>query len=227
MDSPRDPFTGELRPGRYLLRSWANDVQPPTIKLLTKRIARGRHTLVARVTDAGSGVDPLSLAISYRNVLLGASDYDPASGLALFGMPIQAPTLQGPVQAATMIAYDYQETKNINVSGPDIMPNTAFLPVKINAVTGPALTWVVPETNACMPKTARLAVVASSTTKISAVQFFDGARKIGVKRKGVLDLYFVDWKNGKAKKGKHVLRAVVVAAGGKRASATRSVRVCR
>ncbi|MDX6492206.1 MAG: minor extracellular serine protease Vpr, partial [Gaiellaceae bacterium] len=227
VDSPRDPFTGQLMPGRYLLRSWANDVQPPTIKLLTKRIARGRHTLVARVTDNGSGVDPLSLAISYRNVLLGASDYDPVSGLALFGMPIQAPKLQGPVQAATMIAYDYQETKNINVTGPGIMPNTAFLPVKINAVTGPAVTWVVPDTNACVPKTARLAVVASSTTKISAVQFFDGARKIAVKRKGVLDLYFVDWKNGKAKKGKHVLRAVVVAAGGKRASATRSVRVCR
>jgi hypothetical protein len=29
------------------------------------------------------------------------------------------------------------------------------------------------------------------------------------------------------KKGKHVLRAVVVAARGKRASATRSVRVCK
>ena len=126
-----------------------------------------------------------------------------------------------------MIAYDYQETKNINVSGPDIVPNTAFLPVKIKAVTGPAVTWVVPDVNVCVPKTARLAVAASSTTKISAVQFFDGARKIGVKRKAVADLYFVDWKNAKAKKGKHVLRVIVVAAGGKRVSATRSVRVCR
>jgi minor extracellular serine protease Vpr len=227
VDSPRDPFTGQLRPGRYLLNSWVNDVKPPTIKLLTKRIARGRHTLVARVTDAGSGVDPLSLAISYRSVLLGASDYDPFSGLALFGMPTQAPTLRGPIQNATMIGYDYQETKNINVTGPDIMPNTAFVPVKINAVTGPAVTWVVPDANLCLPKTARLAVAASSTTKISAVQFFDGPRKIGVKRKGVADLYFVDWKNAKAKKGKHLLRAVVVAARGQRASATRSVRVCR
>ncbi|HEY8628367.1 MAG TPA: S8 family serine peptidase [Gaiellaceae bacterium] len=227
VDSPRDPFTGQLQPGRYLLNSWVNDVKPPTIKLLTKRIARGRHTLVARVTDAGSGVDPLSLAISYRNVLLGASDYDPFSGLALFGMPKQAPTLQGPIQKATMIAYDYQETKNINVSGPDIVPNTAFVPVKISAVAGAAVTWVVPDQNLCVPKTARLAVVASSTTKISAVQFFDGARKIGIKRNGLVDVYFVDWKNAKAKKGKHVLRAVVVAAGGKRASATRSVRVCR
>jgi subtilisin family serine protease len=227
VDSPRDPFTGQLRPGRYLLRSWLNDVKPPTIKLLTTRIARGRHTIVARVTDGGSGVDPLSLAISYRNVLLGASDYDPFSGLAIFGMPAQAPALQGPAQKATMIAYDYQETKNINVTGPDIMPNTQFKPVAIKAVVGPAVTWVVPGANQCVPKTARLAVAASSTTKISSVQFFDGKRRIGLKRKGLLDLYFVDWKNAKAKKGKHVLRAVVVAARGKRATATRTVRVCK
>ena len=149
------------------------------------------------------------------------------SGFTFVGMPTQAPTLQGPVQAATMIAYDYQETKNINVTGPDIMPNTAFVPVNIKAVTGPALTWVVPDTNVCVPKTARLAVAASSTTKISAVQFFDGKRKIGVKRKGLADLYFVDWKTAKAKKGKHLLRAVVLAAGAKRASATRAVRVCK
>ena len=55
---------GGCLPGRYTASSWSNDVKPPTIKLLTKRIARGRHTLIARVTDAGSGVDPLSLAIS-------------------------------------------------------------------------------------------------------------------------------------------------------------------
>jgi subtilisin family serine protease len=226
VDSPRDIFTGQLLPGRYLLNSWVNDVRPPKVRLLTKRIARGRHTIVARVTDAASGVDPLSMAVAYRNVLLGASDYDPFTGLVVFAMPKQAPALKGPVQKAVLVAGDYQETKNVNTSGPDPMPNTAFVPLKIRAVVGPAVTWIVPSANVCAPKTTRLAVAASSTTKISAVQFFDGGRRIGVDRKGDSDLFFVDWKTADAKKGKHVLRAVVIA-GGNRASAARPVRVCK
>jgi hypothetical protein len=135
--------------------------------------------------------------------------------------------LKGPVQKAVLIAGDYQETKNVNTSGPDIMPNTAFAPLKIRAVAGAAVTWIVPGTGQCVAKTVRLAVAASSTTAISSVQFFDGTRPIGVDRKGDSDLFFVDWKTARAKKGKHVLRAIVKAAGGKRAAATRLVRVCR
>ena len=63
VDSGSDPFTHRPLPGGYVLRSWVNDVRPPKIRLLTRRVATGRPTIVARVTDRGSGVDPLSLVI--------------------------------------------------------------------------------------------------------------------------------------------------------------------
>jgi minor extracellular serine protease Vpr len=226
VDSPRDPFTGALFTGRYLLRSWVNDVRPPKAKLLTTRVARGRPTLVARITDAGSGVDPFSLAINYNKVLLGAAAYDPFSGLAVFVMPTAAPKLTAKVTKGTLISGDFQETKNVNVTGDNIMPNTSFLPIRIRVVTGSAVTWIVPNANACVTRPARLAVAASSTRGISAVRFFDGKKRIGTVTKGVSGLYAIDWKTQKAKRGRHVLRAVVLS-GGRPVSAQRPVRVCR
>ncbi|MBA3364733.1 MAG: S8 family serine peptidase, partial [Actinobacteria bacterium] len=41
VDSGKDRFTGRSRPGRYLLRSWVNDVRPPVIRVLTTRVAAG------------------------------------------------------------------------------------------------------------------------------------------------------------------------------------------
>ena len=61
------------------------------IRLLTTRVAAGRSLIAARVTDAGAGVDPISLVIAYRQALVGAAAYDPVSGLALFPIPAAAP----------------------------------------------------------------------------------------------------------------------------------------
>src|SRR4051794_32534434 len=55
VDSRSDPFSGRPLPGRYLLRSWQNDLKPPLIRLLTHRVGAGRPTIVARVTDAKAG----------------------------------------------------------------------------------------------------------------------------------------------------------------------------
>ena len=52
VDSRTDPFSGRPLLGRYLLRSWQNDLKPPKIRLLTARVGAGRPTIVARVTDA-------------------------------------------------------------------------------------------------------------------------------------------------------------------------------
>ena len=41
--------------GRYTLRSWVNDVRPPTVRILTKALSSGRPTVVAKITDAKSG----------------------------------------------------------------------------------------------------------------------------------------------------------------------------
>ena len=94
VDSRADPFTNKPLKGTYILNSWTNDVTPPLVRLLTTRVSAGRPLLVAEVIDLGSGVDPLSLVVGYGNALVGASAYDPFTGLALFDLPTDAPKLK-------------------------------------------------------------------------------------------------------------------------------------
>jgi minor extracellular serine protease Vpr len=227
VDSSSDPFTHRPLPGAYVLRSWVNDVTPPKIRLLTRRVAAGRPTIVARVTDKGAGVDPLSLVIGYRGVLVGAVVYDPISGIALFPLPRAAPKIpKGRVRLAVSAA-DFQEAKNVDSVGDEILPNTSFQRVKVRAVAGPALTWVAPAENQCVGKTTGLVVVASSNKRLRSVRFYADGKQIGVDRKATADLYNGSWKRGSAPKGKHVLRAVAVDASGRTLAAARHVRVCR
>src|SRR5262249_5055170 len=71
VDSGSDPFTNQPLPGSYILRYWQNDLKPPTIQFLTTRVGAGRPALFAGVLEDKSGGDPLSLLISYRDVLVG------------------------------------------------------------------------------------------------------------------------------------------------------------
>jgi hypothetical protein len=59
------------------------------------------------------------------------------------------------------------------------------------------------------------------------VKFFDGKRLIAKRTRGVEGLFVADWKSGKAKRGRHVLRAVVTDRRGRHAQAQKIVRVCR
>ena len=228
VDSGADAFTHRSLPGRYVLRSWVNDVTPPSVRLLTRRVASGRPTLVARVADAGAGVDPLSLVISYRRILVGAALYDPASGVAIFPLPARARTIPLGRTRALVSASDFQEAKNVNSVGSDLMPNTAFKRVAIMGVRGPALTWVTPSANECVGgKTTGLLVVASSTRPVRSVRFLVDEKQVAVDHKGVADVFSATWRTGAAAKGKHVLRAVVTDADGRTLAASRSARVCR
>jgi Bacterial Ig domain len=227
VDSASDLFSGDPLPGRYTLRSWVNDVKPPTVKLLTTRVSTGRPTLAARVLDAGSGVDPLSLVIGYKRVLVGAAAYDPTSGLALFPLPAAAPKLTGRT-AATLEASDFQETKNVNTSGSEIMPNTAFEAVRIAAASRPEVSWLAPDPSAgCAKGKVRLIADASAPRRILSVRFYDGKRRIGTVRTGIDGLYVATWNTAKAKRGTHTLRAVATEKKGRTASARERVRVCR
>ena len=226
VDSGRDPFTGRSLGGRYLLNSWVDDVQPPLIGRVTTRVAAGHPLIVARTLDFGAGVDPLSLALSYKKVLVGAAAYDPFTGFALFPLPAGAPALKPGKTRALVIASDYQESKNVNTVGADIMPNTAYARVELTVVKGPAVTWILPEPG-CVGKRTRLVVAASATTKIREVRFLDSRSTIGVDRKGPGGIYAVDWKTKDAKRGEHRLHAVVVDRTGASATAARTVRVCR
>jgi len=226
VDSGRDVFTGRSLAGAYVLRSWVNDLTPPRFRLLTKRVTAGRPLLAARVTDLGSGVDPLSLVIEYRNnVLLGASLYDPSSGLALFGIPRTAPPVRHGLFKGAALAADNQESKNVDQIGANVLPNTTIKRVNIRGTSGPTVTWLLPLGTSCVKGSTSLAVAASAPGKIRTIRFFDGKRLIKTVRKGTIGLYTASWRTGAAKRGPHKLR-VVVQSRGRVLQARRNVRVC-
>jgi len=228
VDSGSDPFTGQQYPGRYLLKMWRNDVRPPTIRLVTTRVTSGRPLLVARVLDSQSGADPLSLVIGYRRVLVGAAAYDPVSGLVLFPLPRQAPTVRAGSMRALLVASDYQEAKNAVTVGSNPLPNTAFRSVAIHGVRGPAVSWLVPRSNPCVTgPLVRLAVAASSTVPLVSVHFFDGAKSIANVTKGPGGLYVTDWGVKAVPLGKHTLRATALDRKGHSFTAAHNVKVCR
>ena len=227
LDSGSDEYTGRSFAGTYVLRAWQNDVRPPRIRLITSRVAAGRSLIAARVTDAGAGVDPTSLVIAYRQALVGAAAYDPGSGLALFPIPRAAPPFRARRTPAIVLAADFQEAKNVDQAGENVLPNTRFQPTRVRVVRGPALTWLAPGSRACAARRQGLLVAASSTARIRSVRFYDGGRGIATVRRGVAGLYSATWRAGRAKKGRHALRAVVLDRRGRTFSARRVLRVCR
>jgi minor extracellular serine protease Vpr len=227
VDSGSDDFTHRSLPGTYVLRSWVNDVRPPRIRLLTKRVAAGRPTIVARVTDKGAGVDPLSLVVAYRGVLVGAVLFDPTTGIAVFPLPRQAAKIPKGHTRAVLSAADYQESKNVNSVGSDILPNTAFRQVGITGVSGPALTWVLPAENECVAQTTALVTVASSTKPVRSVRFLVDGKQIQIDRKGAADVFSGTWATRLVPAGRHELRAVAMDAAGRTFAATRHVKVCQ
>lgn len=233
VDSGRDLFTGRSLAGPYTLRSWVNDVRPPVVQLLTRTISAGRPTIVARVTDAKSGVDPLSLVLFFGQAQVtgeqqvAATMFDPATGIAVFPTPRDVDRVEPGLRFMRIAASDFQEAKNINTEGENPMPNTRIHGIRMEAVEKPTITWITPTKNVCLAARQRLLVVASDTVPISSVGFFDGNRQIGRIRKNVVGLYEMTWRTGGTKKGTHVLTAVVSDTRGREAEATRPVRICR
>jgi hypothetical protein len=227
VDSGRDPFTGRSLGGEYLLRAWIDDVDPPLVGLLTTRVAAGRPTIALRVIDGGAGVDPYSLVIGYGNVLVGAAAYDPVSGIAVFPLPGEVPVLRAGRRNLAASAADFQESKNVDSVGDELLPNTAFAAGPLRVVAGPTVTWLVPEIRECVPRNAPLTVVAGSPAAIRSVRFVDGRRTIATVRRGGAGIFTATWRNRSAAKGRHLLRAVVTDARGRVARAERIVRICR
>jgi minor extracellular serine protease Vpr len=226
VDSGRDEFTGRSQAGTWRLRSWVNDLRRPTIRVLTTRVAAGRPTIAAQVLDRGSGVDPFSLAIAYNRVLVGAVAYDPFTGLALFPLPPEAPRVRAGRRQFSFIGSDFQESKNANTYGGDVMPNTRVTTRRLRVIRGATITWLTPLARRCVSRSESLLVSASSTGRLGSVQFFDGKRRLRIVRRNVAGLFSTTWRTRRAKRGLHTLRAVV-RAGGRRAEASRVVRVCR
>jgi hypothetical protein len=197
------------------------------VRIVTTRITAGRPLIVAEVLDAQSGVDPLSLVINYNHALVGASAYDPVSGIAIFGIPDAAPAFKVGKTPLVLQASDYQEAKNINTVGDQIYPNTTFKQSKLTVVNGPTVAWLSPPANACTLKTDRVTALGESTKKVKQVVFSVDGKRIGVDKSGPSGIYSLAWKTAKLKKGKHHLVATVTDAAGRTAAAGRDVRVCK
>jgi hypothetical protein len=229
VDSGRDLFTGKSLAGRYTLRSWVNDVKPPTVKILTKTLSSGRPTIVAKVSDVKSGVDPASMQLTFgpsqRRSTVQAALYDPATGIAAFSIPKEALPLESGTQFMQLTVSDYQEAKNINTESESPFPNTRFAGLRAEAVPRPTVTWVTPEKGRCIAARQKLLVVANDNVQISSVGFFDGQRQIGRVQKNTAGLYQVTW-SGRKRKGAHVLTAVASDVRGREGQAEQTVRVC-
>ncbi len=102
---------GKSQAGPFTFRLWMNDTAPPTVKVL-KSTAAGRIAL--SVTDAGSGVDPSSLAL----VVDGAKH-----GLSYSSGKVVISGLSAGRHKIELTAGDYQETKNMETYGA-VLPNT-------------------------------------------------------------------------------------------------------
>jgi minor extracellular serine protease Vpr len=226
VDSGRDLFNGASLAGRYLLRSWVDDVTPPSVQLLTTRVAAGRPTIVLRSLDSQSGVDPISLTVGYHGILVGAASYDPVTGVAVFPLPATAPALEGGAVKLRFVSSDFQEAKNIDTVGPSIMPNTRFAQASVTVVAGTAVDWIAPVANACLEQKQRLVVAASSTRHVSLVRFTLDGRRVAVVRHASSGLWSANVPASKLAEGRHTLRAVASDNKGAMASARRIVRVC-
>jgi minor extracellular serine protease Vpr len=222
VDSGRERFDDRSLAGRYTLRSWLDDVTPPSIQLLTTHVAPGRPTLVLRVRDAGAGVDPSSMTIGYQGALVGATTYDPTTGIAVFPLPVGAPALVGGTLKLRVVASDFQEAKNIDTVGPTIMPNTRSIRQRIRVAAGTSIAWVIPAPGACLAKRQVVSVAVSSTKTVATVRFvLDGRTIRGVRGNGLWTATL-----GTLTPGKHVLQAVASGTKSRLASARRIVRTC-
>jgi subtilisin family serine protease len=225
VDSGVDPF-GRPYSGRYVLRSWINDVTKPRVTLLTTQVSSGRPTIAFRATDAQSGVDPFTVGIGHQFIVIGASQFDPQTGIAVVAFPRQVNRLTAGRQTMRLIAADYQESKNVNTEGGDPLPNTARRDVRLRVVNRPTVTWLNPAQRACVGGRAQLDVVASSPSAISSVGFFLGSRQIARVRRGASGVFSATWNTAGRRKGTYTLRAIVSDTAGRESSAARRVRVC-
>jgi subtilisin family serine protease len=104
------------RPGAFTFRFWINDTTPPKAKLLTRSVTQAQPVRLV-VSDSGSGVDPVSIAVSIDGIL---SDYHFKSGV----LTVPPSHLSRGTHRLQLSVADYQETKNMEDILGGSTPNT-------------------------------------------------------------------------------------------------------
>jgi subtilisin family serine protease len=104
--------------GKFTFRYWIDDTTPPRLRLVTRNVRAGKRVRV-RATDAGSGVDPAAVHVT----LDGRSV---PHRLRRGQLTVSTAGLGRGRHRLVVRASDYQETKNMENTGP-ILPNTRTL----------------------------------------------------------------------------------------------------
>jgi hypothetical protein len=106
--------------GAYTFHYWVNDTAPPTIRLVTAKVA-ARGAVVVALTDTGSGVDPGSILVRVDGAKR-AHTFNRAAGR----LTVRLGSLRRGRHTLVVTAADWQETKNNENQG-RILPNTRTL----------------------------------------------------------------------------------------------------
>ncbi len=230
VDSGIDAFTRTKLGGSYRIQRWVNDLKPPRLELLTRRLARGRGTVAVRALDAKSGIDPLTLTLTYNRLELAAAHYDYDNGVALFRIPRALPRLPRGISRIRIRASDHQEAKNVYANDTGLLTNTAQLDSRIMVDESvPHVSWILPIATRCVPAGGRvdLAVTAAGPMRIRSVRFDAGGSAIGLDRKPRFgDLFEARWNVPVETRGSVRLVAEATDAGGLKQRRVTRVRAC-
>ena len=228
VDSGRDPFTGKSTARKYTLHSWVNDVKPPKVTFVTTRVSAGHPTIVVKVTDSQSGVDPFSLQLLItRRPTLSAASFDPKTGIAVLQVPRHGvPAPGGP---------ELREARRLRLPGGEERRHRGAEPVPEHDGEGcaargrerPGGHLDHSEQGRVPARSGRSSSSSRTTTRRSRpVGFFDGKRQIGRVRKNTAGLYTLNWSTAGKKHGAHVLTAIASDTRGREDRASRPVRIC-
>ena len=231
VDSGVDSSTRRSLAGSYRIRRWVNDLEPPKLELLTRRLARGRGTVAVRALDAKSGVDPLTLTLNYGNFELAASQYDYETGVALFRIPRALPRFARGRNRIVIRASDHQEAKNVYAADAGLLKNSTRLVSHIRVdESSQHVSWLLPTGTRCVPAGGRvdLAVSAAGPSRVRAVRFRAGGKAVGLDRKARFgDLFETSWDVPVVAKGRVRLVAEAIDLDGRRQKRLAHVRICR
>ena len=108
--------------GAFTFRYWLNDVTPPSARLVSRTVAHGA-SIIVRLTDTQSGVDPQTIVARVDGAVRTVTFRNGKAQISVSGLAAGRHRLQLQVS-------DYQETRNMeNVAA--VLPNTRRLQATI------------------------------------------------------------------------------------------------
>jgi hypothetical protein len=123
-----------------------------------------------------------------------------------------------------MVSSDFQEAKNVDTLGANVMPNTRRRTALMHVVGGVAVDWLTPAPVACVRTHQRVLLAASSTVPVKAVLFSLDGRRFAIGREDDQGIWSAALP--RLAQGRHTLDAAALDSKGRRGSVREIVRAC-